>query len=82
MPREELTKDYVNSPSHYNSGPLECIDAIKASMSKEEFLGHLKGTTLKYLWRYRYKGKPLEDLEKANWYLKKLIEEVRTHDTP
>ena len=62
----------VDSPNHYNSGSLECIDAIEASMSRDEFLGYLKGNTLKYLWRYRYKGKPEEDLKKAQWYLDKL----------
>ena len=28
---------------------------------------------MKYVWRYNYKG-GLEDLQKAEWYLKKLIE--------
>ena len=62
----------VFSPNHYNSGSLECIDAIEASMSRDEFLGYLKGNTMKYLWRYRYKGKPEEDLKKAQWYQEKL----------
>jgi hypothetical protein len=30
---------------------------------------------MKYLWRYRYKN-GVEDLEKALWYLKKLINVV------
>jgi len=68
--------DPVNSPAHYNNGGIECIDAIQASMSQEEFEGYLKGNTLKYLWRYRYKGKPREDLAKAGWYLGKLKSEV------
>ena len=68
--------DPVNSPEHYNAGGVECIEAIKASMSQEEFEGYLKGNTLKYLWRYRYKGKPAEDLAKAGWYLAKLRLEV------
>ena len=65
--------DEVNQPTHYNTGSIECITAIEASMSQEEFCGYLKGNCLKYLWRYRYKGKPLEDLKKAQWYLNKLI---------
>ena len=65
--------DEVNQPAHYNTGNIECITAIEASMSQEEFCGYLKGNCLKYLWRYRYKGKPLEDLKKAQWYLNKLI---------
>ena len=66
--------DPVNSPSHYDSGGIECIDAIKASMSHEEFLGYLKGNVQKYMWRYEKKVNPSEDLKKARWYLDKLIE--------
>ena len=35
---------------------------------------YLQGNIIKYLWRYRYKN-GVEDLEKAQWYLTKLIEE-------
>jgi hypothetical protein len=66
--------DQVNHPSHYTNGGIECIDAIRASMTVDEFRGMLKGNTLKYLWRYRLKGKPVQDLEKAQWYLSRLIE--------
>ena len=68
-------EDVVNRPHHYNSGNIECIDAIKESMEPEQFLGYLKGNCLKYLWRYEYKGKPVEDLRKARWYLERLIKE-------
>ena len=67
--------DVVNKPHHYNTGNIECIDAIKESMEPEQFLGYLKGNCLKYLWRYEYKGKPVEDLRKARWYLERLIKE-------
>lgn len=70
-------KDNVNHPSHYTNGGIECIDAIKASMSHVEFIGYLKGNCIKYLWRYRLKGKEPEDLKKAQWYLSKLIEETK-----
>ena len=66
--------DVVNKPPHYNKGEVECINAIEASMTKEEFTGYLKGNVIKYLWRYKYKGKPKEDLKKASWYLERLIE--------
>ena len=68
--------DVVNNPKHYNTGSIECIEAIKESMSAEAFKGYLKGNCLKYLWRMDYKGKPLQDIEKSKWYLNKLIEEV------
>lgn len=69
--------DPVNSPSHYklNAEGVECIDAIKASMSPLEYQGYLKGNAMKYLWRFRYKHHPVQDLKKAQWYLVKLTEE-------
>lgn len=70
--------DVVDNPYHYNRKGIECIQAIEASMSEEEFKGYLKGNVLKYVWRYTYKGRPLEDLKKARWYLDKLIKRVDT----
>ena len=69
-------EDVVNSPSHYNSGGIECIEAIEEGMTEEAFKGYLKGNCMKYLWRYETKhpDKPVEDLNKARWYLNKLIE--------
>ena len=69
-------EDVVNSPNHYNKGSIECIEDIQASMSTEAFQGYLKGNCMKYLWRYDYKGKPVEDLQKAQWYLAELIKEL------
>ena len=69
-------EDVVNNPDHYNTGSIECIEGIKASMSAEAFAGYLKGNCIKYLWRYDYKGKPVEDLQKAQWYLAELIKEL------
>lgn len=68
-----LKFDDVNYPQHYNEGGIEAIQAIEASMSSLEFKGYLKGNVLKYVWRYTYKEKPMEDLNKAKWYLEKLI---------
>ena len=69
---EEEDVDVVNKPRHYNTGNIECIEAIEESMSSVAFKGYLKGNAMKYLWRYDYKGKQVEDLEKAQWYLAKL----------
>ena len=69
-------EDVVNEPSHYKAGNIEAIDAIEASMSSKEFRGYLKGAMLKYIWRYTYKDRALEDLLKARWYLDKLIQKV------
>ena len=65
--------DAVQRPPHYNNGSIECITALEASMSTDEWKGYLKGNCLKYLWRYKYKNNPLEDLKKAEWYLTRLI---------
>ncbi len=67
--------DNVNQPGHYTAGGIECIQAIKASMSPEEYQGYLKGNLQKYVWRYRHKN-GVEDLKKAQVYLTWLIEEL------
>ena len=64
----------VENPDHYNTGAIEAIEAIRASMPPEQFFGYLKGNVMKYLWRYDYKEKPIEDLRKADWYLNRLID--------
>lgn len=75
---ENKESDAVNHPSHYTDGDIECIDAIRASMSPDEFKGYLKGNVIKYLWRYRLKGREKEDIQKASWYLNKLNEILDT----
>ena len=72
---EELptAPDPVN-PQHYKNGEVECIEGIKSAVvGKDGFAGYLAGNTLKYIWRYESKG-GVQDLEKASWYLNKLIE--------
>lgn len=68
-----MVEDVVNKPKHYNQGNIECIDAIEAMLSHEEFVGYLRGNSLKYRWRFRYKN-GVEDLRKAEWYENKLLE--------
>tara|TARA_Y100001963_G_scaffold148415_1_gene226281 strand:- start:3291 stop:3668 length:378 start_codon:yes stop_codon:yes gene_type:complete len=64
--------DNVNRPIHYAAGSIECIDAIEAQLSAEEFRGYLKGNVIKYLWREKHKG-GIESLKKAKWYLNRII---------
>lgn len=75
---DNLFKDMVNKPHHYshNRMGIECIQAIEASMTKQQFIGWLKGQIIKYTWRFEYKHKPLEDMKKAEFYLKRLIKEL------
>lgn len=74
MPKKN--DDIVNHPQHYTTGDIECIDAIKASMSTEAFYGYLKGNILKYMWRYEKKDNKSTDLAKAAWYISKLQSEL------
>jgi len=64
--------DPVNQPPHYRQGRIECIDAIEAALTPEEFRGYCKGNILKYVWREKHKG-GTESLNKAHWYLARLI---------
>ena len=73
----EIKYDNVNAPSHYLHGKKETIDVICDCMTGDEFHGYLKGNILKYVSRYKFKGEPLQDLEKAQWYLNRLIKEVK-----
>lgn len=66
----------VNSPNHYSQGNIECIDAIESALSKEEFIGFLRGNIIKYNWRTRLKN-GIEDLEKSKYYIDKLIEVLK-----
>jgi hypothetical protein len=80
IPDNRLGKSYsnlintmVDHPPHYNNGHIECIEAIEAMLTPDEYIGYLRGNSLKYLWRFRYKNKPIEDLRKARWYEERLI---------
>lgn len=72
---KEVKLDNVNHPAHYNKGTMECLDVIKACLSESEFKGFLKGNVMKYMYRKGDKGDALEDLNKACWYAKKLMEQ-------
>lgn len=65
--------DNVNHPPHYLAGGIECIEAIRAALTDEEWRGYIKGNVIKYIWRERHKG-GTESLRKAAWYLDRLIE--------
>ena len=71
--RPELQPDLVNHPPHYTDGSIECIAAIEAQLTPEEYRGYLKGNIAKYAWRERHKG-GTESLRKARFYLNRLIE--------
>ena len=72
--------DMVNRPPHYLVGGIEAIDVIKSRLTKEEYIGYLKGCKLKYDLRYPFKDNPQQDLEKSDWYKHKLLEATRDED--
>jgi hypothetical protein len=71
IPDDASQPDLVNSPPHYRQGGIECIDAIRAALTDDEFRGYLKGNSMKYIWREKHKGGN-EDLRKAAWYLNRI----------
>ena len=71
--------DNINRPSHYRKNRIERIDAIKSSLG-DGYESYLVGNIIKYMWRYRHKN-GLEDLEKAQWYLKELIKTKKRHNS-
>ena len=72
--------DLVNRPPHYLVGGIEAIDVIKSRLTKEEYIGYLKGSKLKYDLRYPFKNNPQEDLEKSEWYKDRLIDVMRDEE--
>ena len=71
--------DVVNNPAHYNNGRMECIEGIRGMLTPEEYIGYLRGTAFAYMWRFRDKSKPVEDISKAQWYEKRLINYFLEH---
>lgn len=67
-----MTHDPVENPEHYNRAGIEVIDVIETYTPNSPHLANV----LKYVCRHSYKGKPLEDLRKARWYLNRAIERM------
>lgn len=68
--------DLVNQPPHYTAGGIETIDYISAKLTKDEFIGYLKGNVLKYGSRIGKKDAPIVDAGKLAWYASKLRDTV------
>jgi hypothetical protein len=76
---EDVKPDPVNRPAHYTSGGIECIDAMQAAFGAEAVKDFCLCNAFKYLWRHRSKN-GVEDLNKARWYLNRLIREMEVTD--
>jgi hypothetical protein len=64
--------DAVNHPTHYTVHPsgIECIDIT-------EHMNFCTGNAIKYIWRAGQKGDPIQDLEKALWYIRREIKRMK-----
>lgn len=63
----------VNHPKHYNSGKIECIDAMVEAFGIEATQHFCLLNAFKYIWRCQHKN-GIEDIDKAQWYLSKCKE--------
>ena len=64
-------EEQVNHPSHYNRGiePIDIIECWRLNFSL--------GNVIKYVLRSPYKGREIEDLEKARWYIDREIKRLK-----
>ena len=69
--------DMVNHPPHYKVGGIETIQFIKAKLSKEEYVGYLRGNVLKYASRLGAKSNAPEDAGKMAWYSNELAKALK-----
>lgn len=74
---EKPTENAVMHPQHYNRGSIECIDALNAMIEgwDDPVAAVLAWQTVKYIWRHPFKGKSVEDLKKAQFYLERLVQQ-------
>lgn len=61
-------EDVILRPSHY-CGKIETIEYLEDKLG-DGFLPYCIGNVMKYISRYDKKGNPVEDLKKAEVYLK------------
>lgn len=66
-------------PNHFKHQKIETIDMLEDQLDKEALEGFFKGIIIKYLLRYKYKN-GLEDLKKANYYLDRFINRLKSEE--
>lgn len=72
-----MARDATN-PDYYKHGNLQCIEVVGCFANTQDLC---VGSIIQYLWRWRGKN-GLEDLQKARWYLDKLIADVEAGNVP
>lgn len=70
--------DPVNHPRHYTAGAVDVIEILEqaAAVAPSPVLAGLQWQALKYLLRLWLKGNALQDAQKAQWYLARLISKL------
>lgn len=83
LPSKEENKDEkVNHPTHYGGDTTyEVIKVLKAWFIRDEYIGFLKGNSIKYMVRHRLKNGD-EDLKKAKWYQDELDRFLKEDQKP
>ena len=76
-----MSDEHINHPKHYNINwrgdqAIETYTYIRSWK-----MDYPESNIIKYVTRHPYKGKSLEDLKKARWYLDRLIEEVKNENS-
>ncbi len=69
------SSDPIVKPSHYTQGKIEILDFLE-----DQKLDFRLSNVIKYVCRHAYKGKPLEDLKKARFYLDRVIKELESNE--
>jgi len=65
-------KEMVNHPKHYNEHKWEVIEILQEFFKDDPLIWQ----TAKYIFRYKHKEDPIQDLKKAKWYLEYKINEL------
>lgn len=65
--------DPVNHPSHYTQGKIEVCDFIV-----DQQMDFCRGNAIKYISRAPYKGNPIQDIDKAIWYLNRYKQQLES----
>lgn len=67
-----MGKEEIDHPKHYTTGKIEVIDFIE-----DQRFGFNDGNAVKYIARHKHKGNPIQDIEKAIWYLNRHLKNLK-----
>lgn len=73
--------DMVDSPPHYTVGGIETIDFIRAKLTRDQYIGYLRGNMMKYIARLGYKDSVGQDAGKLAWYSRELHDFVNKENS-